>query len=131
MRKKITFVMVLMFVMTILSAAYVEIGDGNTASNYIPVHGYYEYSWSRTIYLQTDLATEIEIDGLSYNLGNPINNYTMGNQSYYMKHTTASSFDSAEYVDPTNDDSYQLVYQGDVTYNGDGWQDINFDTIFE
>ena len=121
----------LMLTVTAVFAIYVEVGTGATTTNYVPVYGLYDYSWSRTIYLQSDLVNEMEINSLSYNVGNTPNNYTFTNQTYYMRHTTSSSIQSTNYVNPAADNSFQLVYSGTVTYNDSGWHDIILDTAFE
>jgi hypothetical protein len=131
MRKKLFFVAILMLLALAANAIYVEVGTGSETTNYIPAYGYYDYGWSRTIYLQTDLINEMEINTISYHVGNSPSNYNMLNQSFYIKHTTDSSILSTEYVDPTTDDSYELVFNGDLTYNGGGWFDITLDSSFE
>nr|MBI9032179.1 choice-of-anchor D domain-containing protein [bacterium] len=131
MRKKLLFVTILMFMMASLSAIYVEVGSGAESTSYIPAYGFYDYGWSRTIYLQSDLVNEMEINTISYNVNNTPANYTMDSQSFYMKHTTASSIASTDYIDPATDDTYELVFSGNLTYNGGGWHDIILDTAFE
>ena len=131
MRKKILFVSILMLLIASMSAIYVEVGTGTTNTSYVPVYGFYNYSWSRTIYLQSDLINEMEINALSYNVGNTPNNYTFSNQTYYMRHTTASSIPSTDFVNPVTDPSFQLVYSGSVTYDGGGWNDLILTTAFD
>ncbi len=131
MRKKLFFVTILMLLMASLSAIYVEIGTGTTTTNNIPAYGFYDYGWSRSIYLQSELINEMEITTISYNVGNTPAGYIMENQSYYIKHTTDSSITSTDYVDPTTDDSYELVFSGNITYNGGGWHDLILDTAFD
>ena len=131
MRKKILSVLILMLLIASMSAAYVEVGTGTTTTSYVPVYGLHNYSWSRAIYLQSDLVNEMEINSLSYNVGNTPNNYTLTNQTYYMRHTTASSIPSTGFVNPVSDPSFQLVYTGIVTYNGGGWHDLILDAAFD
>jgi len=131
MKKKIFFVTILMLLIASLSAIYVEVGSGNESTSYIPAYGFYDYGWSRTIYLQSDLVNEMEIYTISYNVGNTPNNYTMDNQSFYMKHTTDTSIASTDYIDPATDDTYELVFSGNLNYNGGGWYDIILDSAFD
>ena len=130
MQKKVLSILTLLVLFVSLSAIYVEVGSGTATTNYIPAYGWYDYSWSRTIYLQSELMNEMEINAISYNINNAPNNYSMLNQSYYIKHTTDESISSADYIDPTTDDSYELVFSGDLTYNATGWFDIVLDTSF-
>ena len=130
MQKKVLSILTLLVLFVSLSAIYVEVGSGTATTNYIPAYGWYDYSLSRTIYLQSELMNEMEINAISYNIKNETNNYSMLNQSYYIKHTTDESISSADYIDPTTDDSYELVFSGDLTYNATGWFDIVLDTSF-
>ncbi len=131
MRKKLLFVTILMLLMVSVNAIYVEVGTGTETTSYIPAYGFYDYGWSRTIYLQTDLLNEMEINSISYNVSNTPNNYSMVGQSIYLKHTTATSIASTDYIDPATDDSYELVFSGDLTFTGQGWIDIALDTAFD
>ena len=131
MRKKLFFVTILIFVMVSLNAIYVEVGSGTETTNYIPAYGWFDYGWSRTIYLQSDLINEMEINTISYNVNNTPNNYEMLNQSFYMKHTTESTIGSTDYIDPATDDTYELVFSGGITWNEQGWHDIILDSSFD
>ncbi len=130
MRKKLMMILTLLVLIVSLSAIFVEVGSGTETTSYIPAYGWYDYGWSRTIYLSTDLLNEMEINTISYNVNNTPNNYEMLNQSFYIKHTTEDNITSIGYIDPTTDDSYELVFSGDLTYNGTGWYDIILDTPF-
>ena len=131
MQKKFIIVLTFIALMTSLSAIYVEVGSGTETTSYIPMYGWYDYGWSRTIYPQTELVNEMEIYSISYHVSNAPANYTMLNQSFYLKHTTESTITSIDYVDPTTDDTYELVFSGDITWNGTGWYELIFDSSFE
>ena len=64
MRKKILFVSILMLLIASLSAVYVEVGTGEISNSYIPTYGFYSYGWSRTIYPQSELINEMDMDML-------------------------------------------------------------------
>ncbi len=131
MRKKISFVMVFLMTLISLSAVYVEIGAGTEINQYVPAYGWFDNSWSRSIYLQTEIQNAISINMLSYHVGQDGDNYEMINQKIYIKHTTDTSYDAATYVDPLSDESYELVFDGSITWNGIGWNDIQLDTEFD
>src|SRR5690554_5281379 len=120
-----------MLLIASLSAIYVEVGTGTESTNYIPAYSLYNYSWSRVIYLQSELINEMEINQISYNINNSPSNYTMTNQSIYLKHTTDSFITSTDYVEPSTGNGYELVYSGSITYNGAGWFDLTLDNTFE
>ncbi len=130
MQKKMIVVLTLLTLIMSLSAVYVEIGDGTETTNYIPAYGYYDYGWSRTIYLASDLENAMEINKISYHVNNTPNNYEMIEQTYYIKHTTDENFTSPTYIDPLTDDTYQEVFSGSLTYNASGWHEIVLDAIF-
>ena len=130
MRKKMLFTTLILLFLVSLSAMFVEIGTQDGTTSYIPVNGLWDYSWSRVVYQSGDINNALDINGISYNVTNTPVNYTFLNQEIYLKHTSSDSYESATYIDPTTDDSYQLVYSGDINYNGSGWVDIMFDTSF-
>ncbi|MBI9030599.1 hypothetical protein JEZ13_01155, partial [bacterium] len=107
---------------------YIEIGTGETTTNYIPVYGFYDYSWSNYILTSDQIGNTIDINEIKFNVGNTPSNYTMNNQQLYLKHTSASEVANA-YPDPASN-GFTLVYSGSVTWNGSGWQGVNFDTEF-
>ena len=122
-------VLSLLLFMTVgaFSDDYQEIGAGTYTSYYVPVYGYYDYGWSRTIYTQDELdSTPMEITGIAYNVrNNP--NYTYNNLYVYITDTSDTGFASASYADTG---TYTLVYSGDVTWSGSGWQTITFDNTY-
>ncbi len=125
--------LVLFFVMLAsmtLFGQYIEIGNQDVTIRYIPTYGYYDYSWTRTIYLQSELLQEMTINKISYNVSNEINSYEMNNQSIYIRHTDASTISSTDYIDPASDDSFQLVFSGNVVLET-GWNDYFLDTTFD
>src|SRR5690554_5736550 len=116
-----------LFSATSLYASYVEIGTGTGTNYYVPCNGLYDYSWSRTIYLQTEIGSAIDITEISYNVSNIPTSYQMLDQSIYMKLTDDAVFATSDYVDTTG---YTLVFSGNITWDGSGWQTITLDTPF-
>jgi hypothetical protein len=130
MSKKLFFTTLILLFLVSISALHVEIGTQDGTSSYIPAYGFYDYGWSRVVYTSSTIGTSMDIDGISYYVTNEPSNYTMPNQQIYLKHTSENGFTSATYLDPTSDESYELVYDGEVTYSGSGWVQITFDNEF-
>ncbi|MCD4818288.1 MAG: choice-of-anchor J domain-containing protein [Candidatus Cloacimonetes bacterium] len=129
-RKKIILVVfTLLFITSLTWAAYVEIGSGTSDTEYVPTYGWYDYSWSQVIYLQSEIGSAININKISYNVQNTPSSYTMPDQKIYMKHTSESVFPDASYDDPTTA-GFTLVFDGSVIWDGAGWHDINLVTPF-
>lgn len=111
----------------VASAAHVEIGTGTSTQSYIPFYGFYDYGWSETIYLQAEIGGAIGINGLSYYVGGGVYPYTIYNQKVYMTHTTLTAFADGNKPDPN---TMTLVYDGDWTVTGLGWNKLNLETSF-
>ncbi|MFZ4402382.1 MAG: hypothetical protein ACOYO1_20315, partial [Bacteroidales bacterium] len=100
--------------------SYVEIGTGTTSNNQ-PFFGSYANSWTRTIYLQSEIGAAKTITAIAFNLINgPL---TLNNQKIYMKHTSASAT-TLGYEDPLTS-GYTLVYNGTITMSASGWNSID------
>ena len=115
------------FASTPLLADFIEIGTGTETNNYVPFYGFYDYGWSRVIYLQSEIGQDVEITEISYHVGNTPTNYQMIDQMIYMKHTTDAVYATGDYVDTTD---YTLVFDGSLTWDGTGWHTITLDTPF-
>jgi hypothetical protein len=127
--RKILFFLALLLMANLSFADYVEIGTGTSLQYYIPVYGFFNYSWSQAIYLQSEISASIDINKISYYVGNTPSNYVFENQYIYMKHTSDSSFPDATYDDPVSA-GFTLVYHGSTIFHGTGWHDITLDTPF-
>ncbi len=110
------------------------IGDGTGTQSYVPFYGLYDYGWSKSIYT----AAEINAAGLTgggnliaigFDVGNTPNNYVTTNQMVYLRHTTASVYDTGDNTLPDST-LFTLVFQGDLTWNGGGWHHVMFSTPF-
>jgi hypothetical protein len=112
-----------------VSAAYVEIGTGTSTNVYVPAYGYYDYSITSVIYLQSDIGGSLDINAISYDVatcsGAP---FLMTDQIVYMGHTTDTIWPSTGYAHP-DPATLTKVYEGDVTWNLD-WNQITLDTTF-
>ncbi len=111
----------------------VGIGNGTNDSGVIPSYGYYRYSWSSMIFLQSEINETGEISNLSFYVdnGSPAS-YTMPNQKIYIGHTTNSSFGSSVKEDIQSNygvTNWTLVYDGTINWVR-GWSDINLTNRF-
>jgi len=130
MRIKFSFVLIIMLSLLSLQAVFVEIGDGTNPQSYVPAYGFYDQNWSRTIYLQTDLGDAQSFNEISYQLANTPGNYEMVSQTIYLKHTTETSITDVAFNNPATDESFTEVFAGIISWNGNGWFNITFDTPF-
>ncbi len=100
--------------------SYVQIGTGTTSNNQ-PFYGSWNNTWSKTIYLQSEIGTAKTITEIAYNLiSGPL---ALTNQKIYMKHVVASSLATA-YEEPVSS-GYTLVYDGTITLSNTGWNSID------
>ena len=113
--------------------SYVQVGEGTSIETYVPAYGYYEYSWSAAIYLQSELGGPKGIEKLAYQTNNDAPTYQFQNQFVYMKHTTATDFSgNLAYEDPSDPaNGYTQVYTGDVAMNGNQWNLVDLSTTFD
>lgn len=128
----ISALMCLVSMTLIVGAAYIELGNPTSTSyeSYVPFYGFYDYSWSAVIYLQSDLGGAKDLSGLTYDVYFQ-GLYTIYDQKIWMKHTTQTNW-VGDYAKPDPAaDGYTLVYEGDITFTGARFTDlISFDTNF-
>ena len=131
--KNFTRIVAVMFALLIsgftFAQDYVEVGTGTSTTNRIPFYGYYGYNWSAEILEQAaiGLNSPVLITGIAYNVSNTPANYSTPTQKIYLTHTSQTQWGDANYDDPSG---YDLVWEGDVTWDGSGWHQINFDQAF-
>lgn len=113
----------------------VSIGTGTSESGLVPSYGLFDYSWSGMIYLQSEIATEGEIETISFyvDAGSP-SSYSMDNQKIYMAHTTYSQFPSSSVQEDFSSNyassDWTLVYDGTIDWSP-GWEEITLSTKFD
>ncbi len=129
MKKTIIVLMMALLAITSSFAAFVEIGDGTETTNYVPLYGYYDYSWSTFVLTADQIGQSLSISGIEFDVSNDCNNYQSLTQKVYVKAVTTDSVTVA-YPFPEMYD-YTLVFEGDVVWDGSGWQGVTFDTPFE
>ncbi len=128
--RKLMLLIVLLMAALSAQALYVEIGEGTSTTYYSPVTGLWDYGWSRTIFLADELGTAMDITGLSLQVSNSAAlDYTFANQSIYLVHTADAEFTDPSYLDPETA-GYTLVRNGDITFTGTDWIEIQFDNAF-
>ena len=114
--KKITLLLYLFLtVITLDLNAQVAIGSGSTTNQAVPVEAYYGYSYSQSIFLQTEIAGAGDITELTFDFaGSSISN--SNDWTIYIGHTTKTDFTSTvDWVDVT---TLTQVHSGIVSLNG-------------
>ena len=103
--------------------------SSTTQSNSYPINGYYEYGWSNSIYLQSEIATPSggSLSSIAFYVNNSSSNCTLNNQKIYVRHTSETAYNNSTYVGTAG---FTLVYDGSISFNGMGWKTINFTTPF-
>ncbi len=132
--KKAAVAILLLLVASLVFADAYTIGTGTSTASAYPFNGLWDYSWSKTIYNQTEindagLSTPASFSGIGFYVGNTPANFTMVDQRVYARHTAMEMYDTAD-VEHPNFEDFQLLFQGDLTYNGGGWYYIVFSSPF-
>ncbi len=124
---------IIMKLQTLGETGYVTVGTGTATENNPPFNLYYEYSWSRQLYLGTELSqnnTGGTITKLAwqYAYTQP---WTYDNQSCYLKVVDDTYLSSNAYIDPFADGA-TLVWQGTIgATGGPDWVEIDLDAPFD
>ena len=112
------------------STGYVIVGTGTNTQTYAPFYKWYDYSWSRMLYLAselnptsgggmiTKLAWHVSTTGTSAN-----------NQTCYFKEVTDIDISNSTYVDPLTSGA-TLVWSGTFNPSSTGWIEITLDNSF-
>ena len=129
MKKNGLILLALLLTFSSIFAMDIEIGNGTTTTSYLPVYGYYDYSWSNFIIDANLIGMEVEINQIQFNVSNTPAGYETLNQKIYFKHTTDAVVPVA-YPNPVTA-GFTMVYDGAITWDGNGWQGVMLDTPFE
>ena len=113
--------------LTFVLNSQITIGTGTSNSEKYPLNGYYNYSWSQSIYLANEINSSGNLTSIALYVDNSPSNYTMTNQKIYVRHTASSSISNSNYEDVSG---FTLVFDGSITFNGSGWKVINLDIPF-
>lgn len=103
------------------------IGLGTTTTNYVPMYGFYNYSWSSSLYTASEMGFTGLIDTIGFYVNNAVTAYTIMNQSVFMKIVPNTTFTDAN--NPTVASMTQ-VFAGNITVNGPGWYKLALQTPF-
>ncbi|MDD3875883.1 MAG: choice-of-anchor J domain-containing protein [Bacteroidales bacterium] len=103
-----------------------QIGTGTLTQSYVPCYGWFDYSWSTSLFLPAELNFSGNIDTLIFYVNNTISPYTMNDQRVYLGHAAYSAFTDYSYPGTTG---LTQVYQGTVTWSP-GWVKIPLSTPF-
>lgn len=136
--KRIFFIGILLLCIELAFGVAYTIGSGTITQSSSPFHGYYDFSWSKVIFTKAEINTaglnsSGNIDAIAFHVGNSPTNYLMLDQRIYIRHTSLSMYGAATDETGTgypNNSGFTQVFQGDIIFNGGGWQEITFDTPF-
>ncbi|NLK50680.1 MAG: hypothetical protein GX294_08530, partial [Candidatus Cloacimonetes bacterium] len=133
--KRLALATLLLLLAAFVFADAYTIGTGTSAASGYPFNGLWDYSWTKVIYTQGEinaagLNEPASFSGIGFYVGNTPNNYTMEDQRVYARHTEAGLYDTADTDHPDFND-FQLLFQGDLTYDGGGWFYIVFSSPFD
>lgn len=103
------------------------IGTGTLTQSYVPAYGWFDYSWSGSIYRGSEFTAYGKIDSIAYKVTNTPSNYTQNNQRVYFELTSDTAFATADFPDTT---AMTRVFNGSVVWNGSGWHKIALTSPF-
>ena len=113
---------------TTLNAQTTTIGTGTTITYSYPINGYYNYGWSNSIYLGSEINCSAgNLESIAFFVDNTPVNFVMDRQKIYVRHTTETTYNSSNY---TGSEGFTLVFDGSITFNGSGWKTIALDKPF-
>ncbi len=113
---------------TNLNAQTTTIGTGTSITYTYPMNGYYNYGWSNSIYLGSEINCSAgNLNSIALYIDNAPVNFVMDRQKIYVRHTTETTYNSSNYSGP---EGFTLVYDGSITFNGSGWNTISLNKPF-
>ena len=128
MKKNMLILLALLITLTSIFAMDIEIGDGTTTTSYIPAYGLYDNGWSTFIINSNLIGMAAEFNEIKISVSSNTTGYVFENQKIYFKETTEATVTN-DYPAPLTN-GFTLVYDGDVTFNGPGYQGVMLDTPF-
>tara|TARA_S200002703_G_scaffold118216_1_gene103847 strand:- start:1053 stop:2594 length:1542 start_codon:yes stop_codon:yes gene_type:complete len=112
----------------------VQIGNGTASSSLVPAYGYFDYSWSGMIFLQSEIDQLGDLESISWYVdGSSPSSTVMNDQKIYVAHTTSNQFSNTPTENLTNDitvTDYTLVYDGTIDWTSPGWKTITLQQPF-
>ncbi|HOF17215.1 MAG TPA: hypothetical protein PLP76_10015, partial [Bacteroidales bacterium] len=112
------------------ATGYVTAGTGNITQTYSPFYRYYDYGWSRNLYLGNELS-QSGGGGLITKLGWHVSTTGVSgsNQTCYFQAVNDNSITSNAWIDPSTSGATQ-VWTGTFNPSTTGWVEINLDNPF-
>ncbi|MBP7102573.1 MAG: T9SS type A sorting domain-containing protein [Bacteroidales bacterium] len=112
------------------STGYVIVGTGTNTQYYVPFYRWYDYSWSRTLYLASELSPSSSggmITKLAWQVATTGVSGT--NQTCYFKEVTDNMMMTTNYLNPVTDGA-TLVWSGTYSPSTTGWVEITLTNSF-
>lgn len=127
--KKITFLFIALISFCWQSYAQVTIGDGTNEVQSVPIEPYYGYTYSQSIYLQSEINAAGDITSIQWYYSGTSDLANTQDIVIWMAHTTKTDFaDNTDWVDVAG---LTQVYAGTLgTPTGPGWMTITLDAAF-
>ena len=100
----------------------IQVGSGTATNNYVPSFGYYNYSYSQSLYTAAEVGIEGTIDALSFQVDH---NTLSRNLTIYMAEVGETNLSNA-----IAESEFYQVFSGAVNF-APGWVTIQLDSVFE
>jgi hypothetical protein len=109
-----------------LSGPNLQVGNGTSTTSFVPAYGYWDYSWSSSLFLPSELNFSGKIDTLAFYVTNSTT-YTMLNQKVFLRHYNGTTLPDNL---PPATTSMTLVYSGTIVWHA-GWNKIPLSVPFD
>jgi hypothetical protein len=107
----------------------ITIGTGTSTTSYLPLYGYYDYSYGGIIYNANEINYTGLINKIQFYVGNTPNNYITDNQIIYMGEVPYTEFTSTSLIDTVGLTRVKEPFS--YTWNGGGWKEFTLTTPFD
>ncbi|HOF08160.1 MAG TPA: CARDB domain-containing protein, partial [Bacteroidales bacterium] len=107
----------------------ITIGTGTSTTSYLPLYGYYDYSYGGIIYNANEINYTGLIKKIQFYVGNTPNNYITDNQIIYMGEVPYTEFTSTSLIDTVGLTRVKEPFS--YTWNGGGWKEFTLSTPFD
>jgi hypothetical protein len=113
------------------STGYVIVGTGSSTQSYAPFYRFYDYGWSRSLYLASEL-NPTSSGGLITKLAWHVSSTGMSgsSQTCYFEGVNDNNISSTAWVDPTTTGGVTQVWTGTFNPSTTGWVEIDLDNPF-
>lgn len=104
------------------------IGTGTSSTSYLPLYGYYDYSYSAMLYPANEVNLIGPITKISFNVNNEPSAYDTDNQIIYMGEVSYTTFSDNNLIDTTTLTRVKGPFS--YTWDGSGWKEFTLTTPF-